>query len=390
MHLAIVSPFPPSITGIGQYGYHVSAALAASGAFSRITVLSGGRPRALPGDLQVEKGWRPENAMAGWEIARRIRDLQPDLAWFNLGASVFGRSPLANLSGFLSLQLVRRMGIPTIVTLHELVELADLPALKAPGGPFARYGARLLTSLGLQADVTCLTMQRYIDWLAVHRPTVLSRHIPIGAYHSPELLPAAQTPELLFFTTLAPFKGLEVLLDAFRMLRSSHPGLRLTIAGTEHARFPGYAGILRNQYQGLDGVRWLGQVPEEAVRGLFMDAQVVVLPYNASTGSSSILYQAATWGRPVVASDLPETRAITTESGLDVSFFERGNAIDLANVLQAGLAFPDSSQKQVLHNFAAMQRSLPQDTCRAYLKAFNLALETCRSPKRIQLLPESM
>ncbi len=390
MHLAIVSPFPPNITGIGQYGYHVSAALAASGAFSHITVLSGGSPRALPGALRVEAGWSPESSLAGWEIARHIRELQPDLVWFNLGASVFGRSPLANLSGFLSLGLVRRMGIPTVVTLHELVELADLPALKAPGGPFARHGARLLTSLGLQADVVCLTMQRYIDWLAVHRPTVLSRHIPIGAYNAPELLPAGPSPELLFFTTLAPFKGLEVLLDAFQMLQPRHPGLRLTIAGTEHARFPGYAGLLRNQYQGLNGVRWLGQVAEEAVRGLFLDAQLVVLPYNASTGSSSILYQAATWGRPVVASDLPETCAITAESGLDVSFFERGNAADLAKVLEAGLASPEARRKQVEQNFAAMQRSLPQDTCRTYLQAFNLALETCRSSKRIHLLPESM
>ena len=32
MHLAIVSPFPPNITGIGQYGYRVSGALARSGA----------------------------------------------------------------------------------------------------------------------------------------------------------------------------------------------------------------------------------------------------------------------------------------------------------------------------------------------------------------------
>ena len=41
MHLTIVSPFPPAITGIGQYGYHLTRALANSGSFSRLTVLAG-------------------------------------------------------------------------------------------------------------------------------------------------------------------------------------------------------------------------------------------------------------------------------------------------------------------------------------------------------------
>ena len=67
-------------------------------------------------------------------ILTAIKDLKPDLVWYNLGASVFGRSPLANLMGFISLSLVKSTGIPTLVTLHELVELTDLAALHAPGG----------------------------------------------------------------------------------------------------------------------------------------------------------------------------------------------------------------------------------------------------------------
>lgn len=394
MHLAIVSPYPPSITGIGQYGYHVSRVLAQSGVFARITVLTSAAPvagaQATPSPLQIEAAWQPGSVVTGWKIARRLQALNPDVVWFNLGASVFGRSPLANLSGFFSPLWARRMGIPTVITLHELVELADLQTLNAPGGPFAAYGARLLTHIGLQADVVCLTMRRYADWLAVRQPDLPCMHIPIGAYYTPELLPSVtnETQELLFFTTLAPFKGLEVLLEAFRSLQPCHPGLCLTIAGAEHARFPGYARHLHAQYDGLAGVRWLGQVPEEQVRELFRQAQIVTLPYNASTGSSSILYQAATWGRPVVASNLPETRAMVAESGLEVTFFERGNAASLAEALQTQLASPVLHRKQVENNFAAIQRIRPENTCRAYLQAFNLALKARRSPKRILTVPE--
>jgi hypothetical protein len=42
----------------------------------------------------------------------------------------------------------------------------------------------------------------------------------------------------------------------------------------------------------------------------------------------------------------------------------------------------------VEHNFAAIQRIRPENTCRAYLQAFNLALEARRSSKRIVTAPE--
>lgn len=388
MHLAVVSPYPPTITGIGQYGFHVSRSLAQSGLFSQLTVLSGSNgslPSALPAPLKIENSWQPGQLTAGLNILAQLKRIKPDLVWFNLGASVFGSSPLANLLGFSAPFWARQMGFPTVVTMHEMVELADLRSLHAPGGPLAPLGARLLTTIGLQADVICLTMRHYRDWLQKSRPGLSCVYIPIGAYHSPQFLPESIAPELLFFSTLAPFKGLETLLQAFVTLQGSYPGLRLTIAGAEHARFRGYGRALRNQYEKIQNIRWLGQVPEEQVRDLFRSAQLIVLPYSASTGSSSVLYQAATWGRSVVASDLAETQAVVSEAGLDVTFFERSNPDSLAQALGAQLDAPEIRRKQVEHNFAAIQRNRPEETCRAYLQAFNLALELCRSSKRLRI-----
>src|SRR5688572_30748195 len=157
MHLTIVTPYPPNITGIGQYGYHVSRSLAQSGLFTQITVLTGRSESSqaveTPSPIKIEYAWQPEQLTTGWKLTAHLRRLKPDLVWFNLGTSIFGRSPLANLSGFLAPMLAHQAGFPTIVTLHELAELADLRALNAPGGPFARYGARLLTEIATRADV---------------------------------------------------------------------------------------------------------------------------------------------------------------------------------------------------------------------------------------------
>jgi hypothetical protein len=101
MHLVIVSPFPPSITGIGQYGYHLTRALANSGLFSHLTVLagaahSGGHPNHL-GLTEIDYCWQPDSLSARGAIVSRVRRLHPDLIWFNLGASMLGKSPLSNL-----------------------------------------------------------------------------------------------------------------------------------------------------------------------------------------------------------------------------------------------------------------------------------------------------
>lgn len=387
MHLVIVSPFPPTITGIGQYGYHVTRALVRLGMFTRITVLAGSMVNgANPNHLgltELDYCWAPGKSNARQAIISRAKRLRPDLVWFNLGASVFGKSPWANLSGLLTPMFVQRMGIPTVVTLHELVELTDLRTLDAPGGPFAKMGARLLTNVAAQADLLCLTMSHYADWLTARG--VDCTHIPIGAYHEPQLLDESGSQELLFFTTLAPFKGLELLLEAFQTLRGEYPNLKLTIAGSEHVRFPQYARELRSRVQEIEGIQWLGQISEDDVMDLFRHAQVVVLPYIASTGSSSVLYQAATWGRPIVASDLPEIRELVDESSLRVEFFDLGNVESLVASIRRLLDSKDRRSNQTAHNFNAIQHTRPQETSRKYIHAFNRALAKRGKTERIIL-----
>jgi len=392
MNLAIVSPFPPAITGIGQYGYYVSRGLDQSGRFAQITVLAGTqtdqdvlqRVQMSP-SLVVDYSWRRDHLGAGLSILRTLHRLNPDLVWYNLGYSVFGRSPLANLFGFWSLSQVKLAGIPVVVTLHEMAELADLKTLGAPGGPLARLGARLFTSLATQADVVCFTMRQYMEWLSFHKPHQKSMYIPLGIYQAPERLPESEIPELLFFNTLAPYKGLEVLLAAYRLLLPQNPGIRLTIAGAEHPRFPGYSQSLQQEYSALPGINWLGQVAEDRLRGLFSRAQIIVLPYTASTGSSSVLYRAATWGRPLVASDLPETQSVAAESGLEVEYFHNRDVAGLAGAIQTLLDAPALRRAQSDHNYAAIQRGPLEGTCYLYLQAFNQALALRHRTERIDI-----
>ncbi len=394
IHLAIVTPFPPGANGIGRYGAHVSGALARSNVFERITVLTEIAPNTRPVEghrpIRVERLWRPDGLDAGWKIAARLQQLKPDVAWFNLGASTFGRSPLANLSGLLSPMLSRIAGLPSVVTLHEMVEQADLRALGVRGGRLAIWGARSIRFLTTQADVVCVTLRRHTEWLAARNPGTRTVHIPHGVFDSPELLVDSCDPELLIFGSFAPFKGLELLLDLFRELHRRYPSLRLTVAGSEHPRFPAYLDRVRHIFGEHPAVHWLGYVPEAELRTIFARATIVVLPYIATTGSSSVLYRAVGWGRPVVASDLPELRAISEEERLWIEFFPHGDAAGLAAALERLLADPAQRTAQAHHNYHIVMRHLTlAHTCQAYLRAFDLALASHHSTIRIPvpLLP---
>ena len=393
MHLAIVSPFPPAITGIGQYGYHITRALEKSGLFARVTVLAGSKSNGKPpnhlGTTEIEYCWAPGHFNARQAIVSRVKELNPDLVWLNLGASIFGKSPWLNLSGLLAPKLIHRLGYPTVITLHELIELTNLRALNAPGGPLASWGARFLTEIATQGDIVCLTMRHYVDWLSSRRPEACYLHIPHGAFDPPEILPESEIPELLFFSTLAPYKRLEILLEAFGILKADYPALKLTVAGAEHIRYPNYVHQLKIEFKDLEGIQWLGEVQEDDLRGLFQRAQVVILPYQASTGSSSVLVRAATWGRSVITSDLPEIQTFVREMGLDVTYFQQGKVSSLVNVLKTHLNSRENRSSQAQHNLVAIQRNRLEVICQDYIHAFNLALKASRSPKRITLLTQS-
>ncbi len=101
--------------------------------------------------------------------------------------------------------------------------------------------------------------------------------------------------EFLFFGRLRAYKGLDLLRDAFRLVRARHPGatLRIVGEGSVEASAPGISA--------LPGVkveqRW---VPDAEIPFLLARAWAVVLPYREAS-QSGVLPLALASGVPVVA-----------------------------------------------------------------------------------------
>ena len=375
---------------MGQYGWNVVHGLARTGALSAITVLAQQAPDAKaapladdlpPGLVRTRRTWSRDDWLAGARLARQVRAERPDVVWFNLGYTVFGASRPVNFLGLLAPLLARRLGLPLVITLHQIFEATPPSSIGAKNGRLTAMGARAATHLLLRAGAVCVTLGRYKTALQLHYPGRGSvHHIPHGSYVSPELLPHPATPpeDILFFGSLAPFKGVPVLLEAYERLKRHRPQASLTIAGSDHPRFPGYRDSLRGAVlarngAGPGGVRWLGALPETDLRGLFAQARVVALPYLATTGASSVLYRAAAYGRPVVASDLTDLRAATAEEQLALDYVPPSDSAALAQALEALLADPARQTAIAKHNLDAMRRMTLEHTCARYLELFQQA-----------------
>lgn len=372
--LAVISPFPPNFSGVGQYGWHLAGGLARTGCFRSITVLADAAPangagavHAAPPGVTVRRVWRRDDPHAAFVLWKALEAERPDVVWMNAGLTIFGRSHAANFAGLTLPALLRRGGLPVVVTLHELAETVHLPALGLRNGPVVQWGARQVVRLLLRADAVVVTLRRYAERLERGYGVRHVHHFPHGAFAEVEApAPPAPSPEILCFTSLAPHRGLAILLEAFRLVRARLPAATLTVAGEDHPRFPGYGARLRASLDGQAGLRWLGAQPEAEVRALFDAARVVVLPYLATTGASSVLSRAAAHGRPAVASDLPELRATAQEAGLRVVWTPAGDAQALAQALGDLMADPERQAELARHNLDAMRPLALSATSRRY------------------------
>jgi glycosyltransferase involved in cell wall biosynthesis len=124
---------------------------------------------------------------------------------------------------------------------------------------------------------------------------------PADAAPPPELLPG-EGPIVLFFGLIRPYKGVDVLVDAWRRA-DRPPGARLWIAGmprmdTSALHGPGVHTALRF-------------VSGEELAGAFRAADLIVLPYR-EIDQSGVVFTALAFGKPLLLSDVggfPEVAA---------------------------------------------------------------------------------
>jgi glycosyltransferase involved in cell wall biosynthesis len=153
--------------------------------------------------------------------------------------------------------------------------------------------------------------------LAGERRVAQIPHLALSTYRrvAPEPIAGVPTdvPAAAFVGSIRPYKGLDVLLDAWPEVRRQVPGATLIVAGRP---FGDEASAARAaDAEGV--VARLGYAAPGVFAGAIERASCVVLPYRG-IDMSGVLAAALALGRPVVVTDVGGMGEVVAESGAGV------------------------------------------------------------------------
>jgi phosphatidylinositol alpha-mannosyltransferase len=161
-------------------------------------------------------------------------------------------------------------------------------------------------------------------------PGRYQRAVPIARYRD-------GVPNILFVGRMEPRKGLIHLLRAFRKIQRDGVRARLLIVGTGPGDREARRYVLTRQ---LDGVEFLGRVPEGQKAQLFKTADIYVSPATGRESFGIVLLEAMSAGAPIICSDIHGYRGVVRRER-DGILVEPGNSDALAAAIRRLIDDPD-------------------------------------------------
>lgn len=235
----------------------------------------------------------------------------------------------------------RRFRIPILCTSHG----GDLFGLR---GKVLMRLKRWVLSRCRHVTVMSKAMQREMNRIA---PQISASIIPMGTDLVHRFYPNGvkrSRNTILFVGRLVDKKGVPQLIDAFALVKRSHPHAELLIAGRgpdewairrqikalDRKWAPNSSTVQGNQGRFASAIRFLGSVPHHNLPDLYRRATLAVTPSIVAgngdqEGFGLVIVEALGCGCPVVASDLPAIRDIL-EDGVTGLLAYPGDATQLA------------------------------------------------------------
>jgi glycosyltransferase involved in cell wall biosynthesis len=250
--------------------------------------------------------------LLGWLARRRLRHAAPDV--------LYVRDVVC--AAWLALLAPSLYGVPVIFEAHDL----EAENRSANSGPVARWMARRIDhiAIGRARGIVSLT-HAFVPIVARYRPKGDNATIAVipdaydDAIYTPQERDAARIavgiPADAFLVAYAgltfAYHGVDLLVDAFRLLTERLPTARLMLVGGRESERASIAGRVRAL--GITGsVMIVAPRPVSEMPTYLAAADALVIPDTVTKASASPLklFEYAATARPIVASDLPALREI--------------------------------------------------------------------------------
>ena len=257
----------------------------------------------------------------------RISWNEYDTVIFNMLATGFGNSSVANTIGLIiPICLTKIFGYNNIkIIYHNSIFTNDIKKL-GYNSLFDRirsFFLKVVETILLKSVEIFVLLDLYkqrIDaalgknLVQVYNPRFLDEITTLYINNSLELEKIEnadqKTPAILMHGSWGPQKNIELGLSVLRDLRKEGISYKLIISGGINHHFPEYAKKFRQLLDSYSDIidEYLGIVEEREIMNLFLNASLIILPYNTPGGHSAVLEQAIFFEVPTIAIDFPEYR----------------------------------------------------------------------------------
>jgi len=333
-----------------------------------VDTVDGSKNRLREGSkIEVLRVWKADNPFSILRIIPQILKLKPHVVHFNVHFQSYGRKRLANFTGLSLVFLCRFLGLKVLASVHNFGEKVDLEKVRLKPSLLNRVGILVATKLILSASRLVVTVRSYAEYLRRRYGHKGVLYIPHGTSVNDCSPIDPYEKVVLMFGHMGPAKGFPVILKAFEELMRERSDVKLVVAGSSHPNFPGYLDEFVKA--AIPKVDFLGYVREEDLAYVFGMADVVVLPYLTATGTSGVFHLACGYGKPVVASDLPEIREMMAE-GASALLVPPGDARALKDAILKVLFKEQIAAKMSEQNLMFAQREQWSMVAEAYEEAY--------------------
>ena len=330
--IAIVTAFPPSTGSLNEYGLHLVNAFAERTDIEKIIVVADkyvGEESELDlgSKVEVRRVWRFNDPLAGFHIFRALKASNAEGALYNLQTASFGDSEIPAALGLLTPAVSQKMGMPSGVIMHNLVEAVDLNNTNLVGHPLRQklVGAAsyFVTKTMLMSGFMTVTLDSFWDILKDKYKANNAFMVPHGSFPLasnitiPSLNDRSNT--IVTMGKFGTYKRLERTIGAIQNLNLSRPAsqkIKLVIGGSDHPATPGYLETLATEHEADKYIIFHGYVAEEDVASFFTQAKLAIFDYDSTTGSSGVLHQAAIYGTPATYPMMGDFVDVTEREGL--------------------------------------------------------------------------
>ena len=314
--VALIAPYPPAgqrhggHSGVASYTANLAGGLAATGMRVEVVApeLPGDPAEFTDGDVAVRRAFvlghraLPAAVRAAGEREPRLVHLQFELFLYGGVRSLLGLLALGPASRSIH-------PAPLVTTLHQVVEPATIDhgytRLHRVASPavVARAGVAGVQAAIVRAGAATIVHEepfRRVLPTATVIPHGIERVTPVDRASARRALGLDDRFVVMCFGFVAPYKGIELVLGAARLLG---PGHQVVVAGGEHPRMTGSGGYTEELHARYgDVARFTGWVPDAEVAAWFAAADLAVFPYPKPFASSGVLALALAHRTPVLLS----------------------------------------------------------------------------------------